>query len=171
MWARLGVVDVELWYRQYGASVYWRCLRLSRDEAWAHDLVQEVFLRVQRYSASFKGESSALTWLFTIADRCFFDSLRRSKRDEPIDPDEVEAFVEDEREGAEKVFVRHDLVARLLERCKKDVRQMVVHRYFDELSHQEIADQLGVNEKTVRRKLERFLPEQRERRDVRWWRQ
>jgi RNA polymerase sigma-70 factor (ECF subfamily) len=151
------VVDVEVWYRQYGESIFRRCLRLTRDETRALDLTQEVFLRAHRYQASYRAEASPLAWLCTIADRCFFDALRREKRSEPVDPEEVEAFVQDETEGADKVFSRHDLVARLLERAPKDVRRMVTLRYFDELGLEEIAERLGVNERTVRRKLERFL--------------
>ncbi len=55
------------------------------------------------------------------------------------------------------MFQRHELVAKLLARAPKDVRQIVVHRYFDELDYQQIADRLGINEKTVRRKLAKFL--------------
>jgi RNA polymerase sigma-70 factor (ECF subfamily) len=113
-----------------------------------------VFVRAHRYRKSFRGDASPLAWLFTIADRCFFSSLRRNA---PIPTDEVEEFVDAEREGADVVFQRHDLVARLLGRAPRDVRQIVVLRYFDELTHVEIAARLGVNEKTVRRKLEKFL--------------
>lgn len=151
------MVDVEVWYRRYGESIFRRCLRLTRDETRALDLTQEVFLRAHRYSASYRAEASPLAWLCTIADRCFYDALRREKRTEPVDPEEVEAFVRDETEGADRAFSRHDLVARLLARAPEDVCQMVTMRYFDELGLDQIAAQLGVNERTVRRKLERFL--------------
>lgn len=151
------MVDVGVWYRRYGESIYRRCLRLTRDETRALDLTQEVFLRAHRYQASYRAEASPLAWLCTIADRCFFDALRREKRNEPVDPEEVEAFVRDEIDGTDKVFARQDLVARLLSRAPGDVRQMVILRYFDELGLEQIAERLGVNERTVRRKLERFL--------------
>jgi RNA polymerase sigma-70 factor (ECF subfamily) len=151
------LVDVEAWYRQYGESVYRRSLRLSRDPTRAWDLTQEVFLRAHRYGDSFQGDSSPLAWLGTICDRCFFDSLRSNRNTDPLPVEEVEAFVAEQTDGAERVFARQDLVARLLTRAPKDVRQMVVLRYFDELGLDQIAAQLGVNERTVRRKLERFL--------------
>jgi len=92
--------------------------------------------------------------LLEVADRCFFDSVRKV---EPEANDDIEAFVRDERDGADVLFQRHELVAKLLSRAPKDVRQIVVHRYFDELDYQQIADRLGINEKTVRRKLAKFL--------------
>ncbi|MBW1872955.1 MAG: RNA polymerase sigma factor [Deltaproteobacteria bacterium] len=130
-------------------------MRLTRNQTQALDLMQEVFLRAHRYRKSFRGDSSPLTWLFTISDRCFFDLVR--KKVEPVSGSDVETFVRDEQEGAETIFLRHDLVAKLLARAPKDVRQIVIHRYFDELEHKQIAARLNINEKTVRRKLEKFL--------------
>ena len=112
-------------------------------------------MRAHRYRKTFRGDSSPLAWLFTITDRCFFDLIR--KKVEPVSNNEVENFIRDEQEGAETVFLRHDLVAKLLARAPKDVRQIVIHRYFDELEHKQIATRLNINEKTVRRKLEKFL--------------
>ena len=148
------MLDVDALYRQYGQAVHRRCLRLTGNKAQALDLTQEVFFRAHRYRKSFRGEASPIAWLFTITDRCFFDSVRKV---EPEANDKIEAFVQDEREGADVTFQRHELVAKLLARAPKDVRQIVVHRYFDELDYQQIADRLGINEKTVRRKLAKVL--------------
>lgn len=153
-------MNIEAWYQCYAESVHRRCLRLCRNEEQALDLVQEVFLRAHRYRATFRGESSPLTWLFTLADRCFFDSLTPSK---PVrtQREEIEALLEHELAGLEESFASHDLVARLLSRADDDVKAIVVHRYFDELELQTIAQRLGLNERTVRRKLLRFLADAR----------
>jgi len=147
-------VDIEGWYQRYGESVYRRCYRLCRDRSQAHDLTQEVFLRAHRYRDSYRAEATPLAWLFRLSDRCFFDSIRRPP---PVALDEVLAFVESERTGAEREFGDHDLVLRLLARSPEDVRAIVMHRYFDELDLEAIAARLGLNERTVRRKLQRFL--------------
>ena len=155
-----GRVDLESWYRRYGESVYRRCLRLCRDEHQAIDLTQEVFLRAHRYRDSYRGEASPMTWLFTLADRCFFDAAAK-QRPQPRAA-ELESFLAAERAGHDHAFEQHDLVIRLLARSPEDVRAIVLHRYFDEMDLATIADRLGINERTVRRKLERFL-EQAER--------
>jgi RNA polymerase sigma-70 factor, ECF subfamily len=147
-------VAIDDWYRRYGESVHRRCLRLCRNEQQALDLTQEVFLRAHRYRESYRGEASPLTWLFTLTDRCFFDSLAKPM---PVLPNEIENFLQVEQAGLEGRFVSHDLVARLLSRSDDDVRAIVVHRYFDELELEDIAARLGLNERTVRRKLLRFL--------------
>lgn len=153
-------MDIESWYRRYGESVYRRCLRLCRDEHQAIDLTQEVFLRAHRYRETFRGDASPMTWLFTLADRCFFDAAAKLRP--PPRAAELEAFLAGERAAVERTFEQHDLVVRLLARSPEDVRAIVLHRYFDEMDLASIAARLGINERTVRRKLERFL-EQAER--------
>jgi RNA polymerase sigma-70 factor (ECF subfamily) len=147
-------VDIDAWYRQYGQRVYRRCLRMTRDETTAWDLTQETFLKAHDRRKQFRGDSSPLGWLYRIANRCFLDTLRKK---EPIAVQELEDFIHDESESHAGRFERHDLVVRLLSRVPKDVHEIVLHRYFDELEHAQIAELLGINEKTVRRKLERFL--------------
>jgi RNA polymerase sigma-70 factor (ECF subfamily) len=147
-------VDIDAWYHRYGESVYRRCLRLSRNEQQALDLTQEVFLRAHRYRESYRATGRPLAWLFTLADRCFFDAIDNTQS---VPLDEVKEFAERELEGFEQVFCDHDLVARLLIRVPEDVRAIVVHRYFDELDLEAIAERLSIDERTVRRKLQRFL--------------
>lgn len=147
-------MEIEGWYQRYGESVYRRCFRLCRDRSQALDLTQEVFLRAHRYRESYRGEATPLAWLFRLADRCFFDSLGRPPQ---VALDEAASFVAAERAGAEREFADHDLVLRLLARSPEDVREIVMHRYFDELDLETIAARLGRSERTIRRKLERFL--------------
>ncbi|HTU63828.1 MAG TPA: sigma-70 family RNA polymerase sigma factor [Polyangiales bacterium] len=149
-------MDIDLWYQRYGESVHRRCLRLCRNEQQALDLVQEVFLRAHRYRETFRGEASPLTWLFTLADRCFFDTLGEPVRAH-AEGDELDHVPNEELESFEESFVSQDLIVRLLSRSDDEVRAIVVHRYFDELDLDAIAERLGLNERTVRRKLLRFL--------------
>ena len=58
----------------------WRFCRplVGRDEA--DDVVQETYLAAWRSMASFRGESSARTWLFVIARRCAERTSYRTRR-------------------------------------------------------------------------------------------
>lgn len=68
-----------------------RFIRLSQGDVWrlcahlggrdeADDLTQETFLRAIGALASFRGDSSARTWLLVIARRTCVDSVRRAIR-------------------------------------------------------------------------------------------
>ncbi|MFC1610856.1 RNA polymerase sigma factor [Myxococcota bacterium] len=147
-------VDVDAWYRQYGDSVLRRCLALTDDWSCALDLMQEVFLRAHRFKDSYRGEAKPLGWLYAITNRCFADSLRNKHR---VDTQELVVFLREEEDGLEVALTRHALVASLLGRVPPEMRDIVIYRFFDDLQIAEIAKRLGINEKTVRRKLERFL--------------
>lgn len=58
----------------------WRLCAHLVDRQSADDLTQEVYLRAVPALARFRGESSARTWLLTIARRTCADSLRRTIR-------------------------------------------------------------------------------------------
>jgi RNA polymerase sigma-70 factor (ECF subfamily) len=150
----VAAADISQWYRQYGEAVFRRCLRIVAEEPLAMDLMQETFLRAHKYQQSFRG-ASPLSWLLTIADRCSLDALRL--RVPTPDAAEVSRFLEEEADSSEPVFTSHALIPKLLARADERTRQIVMHRYFDELELEEIAQRLDINERTVRRRLERFL--------------
>ncbi len=61
---------------RHGQNDVWRLCAHLVDAASADDLTQETFLRVVRSLPAFRGESSARTWLLTIARRVCADELR-----------------------------------------------------------------------------------------------
>jgi RNA polymerase sigma-70 factor (ECF subfamily) len=65
--------------RQGQAEVWRFCAHLVGREH-ADDLTQDTFVRVVRSLPSFRGESSARTWLLAIARRACADSIRRNVR-------------------------------------------------------------------------------------------
>jgi RNA polymerase sigma-70 factor, ECF subfamily len=147
-------VDITRWYRQYGEPVFRRCLRIIGEEPLAMDLMQETFLRAHKYRCGYRGPSP-LSWLLTIADRCALDALKR--RPAVCAPEEVKRFLEEAADPTAPAFDHQGLVSALLARADERTRRIVLHRYFDELELEEIANRLGINERTVRRRLERFL--------------
>jgi RNA polymerase sigma-70 factor (ECF subfamily) len=58
----------------------WRFCAHAGDRDAADDLTQETFLRAIGALRSFRGESSARTWLLSVAARVCADAVRKSKR-------------------------------------------------------------------------------------------
>ncbi len=58
----------------------WRLCAHLVDRGSADDLTQEVYLRAVPALARFRGDSSARTWLLTIARRTCADAVRRAIR-------------------------------------------------------------------------------------------
>lgn len=61
------------------ADVWRLCAHLSARQE-ADDLTQETYVRALRALASYRGESSARTWLLSIAHRTCVDHVRRAQR-------------------------------------------------------------------------------------------
>lgn len=79
----------------------------SRDAM--DDVLQEVYVKAFRGWGSFRGESSAATWLYRIAYHACVDELRRRRPH-----DELDDRLPDPRLGpAEQVAIRSDLAAAL----------------------------------------------------------
>ena len=88
-------------------EVYSLCAYLV-DEATAEDLAQETYLRIFRALPRFRRESSARTWLLSIARRVCMDELRRRVRQRhretlvpEFDTDRAEPW-EDDGDGGDK---------------------------------------------------------------------
>jgi RNA polymerase sigma factor (sigma-70 family) len=80
----------QVWARARG-SVLAYCRRATRNPADADDLCQRVAIRAWRGYATFRGDSSVLTWLLRIAER---EAIRmnagaaeRQRRETPILPE------------------------------------------------------------------------------------
>lgn len=146
--------------------VYQLALHLLGDSQEALDLSQEVFLRVFRTLAQFRGHSALKTWIYRIvinqaSNRQRWWRRRHRNQQVPLDlhietngdlPDTRGALMPDRALGQKEVAT---LVWRALDRLPFDQRAVIVLREIDEMSYDEIADSLGVAVGTVKSRLAR----------------
>ncbi len=66
--------------KDYRNHVYNICLGMVKNEEDAEDLAQEVFVSAYKSYGAFKGESTALTWLYRIAVNKCLEANRRADR-------------------------------------------------------------------------------------------
>jgi RNA polymerase sigma-70 factor (ECF subfamily) len=135
----------------------------DRDEAL--DLSQEVFLRVFRTIARFRGQSTLRTWIYRIAVNQARNRHRFWRRRHRADQVSLDAHVATHGEfrsaieaGPDRVLARKELAARLqsaLDALPFDQRTAIVLREVDGLSYDEIAYSLGVAVGTVKSRLTR----------------
>lgn len=65
---------------EYEGLFYRRVLRwFGGQEAWAHDVVQDTFLKVWENCGEFAGRSSLDTWLHAILRNTFLDLVRKQR--------------------------------------------------------------------------------------------
>lgn len=142
---------------RFQVSVYNLCYRmLSHNVGDAEDAAQEVFLKIWRNIGKFDANRTFSTWVLSIATNHCIDLIRK-KRVPTVEMDEtMEEVIPDsiatpKQELAQKE--RSELIQRVLGGLSETDRAIVVLRYWDEFSDQEIAATVGLTEAAVKSRL------------------
>jgi RNA polymerase sigma factor (sigma-70 family) len=145
--------DIERAYRAYHHSVLRRATRLLGNEPSAREVVQEVFVSLIRDPAQFRGASSIATWLYSATTHLCLHRIRdRDNRARLLAEHVAPAQAEAAPARAEDQAAARQLLARLPEKLAR----VAVYAYFDELTHEEIADILGCSRRNVGKLLARL---------------
>jgi RNA polymerase sigma-70 factor (ECF subfamily) len=116
------------------------------DPEMADDLAQETFLRAFRALSGFRGDSSARTWLLSIARRVCMDELRRRSRRRS---QESRMLSHGGWEMSATVDTDEIEVQELLSHLPEDRRTAFVLTQITGLSYQDAADTCGVAVGTI----------------------
>jgi RNA polymerase sigma-70 factor, ECF subfamily len=142
---------LEQFYDRYASAVYRVALRMLKNRELAEDVVQEVFWRVWRRSASFANERGRVTqWLFGIAHNLCIDELRRMRvRPVPVYEDVehpvIQQLIDDQIDvpAAAWTTEQRRLIIEAMRELPAAQRQAIALAYFGGMSHQEIATKLN----------------------------
>jgi RNA polymerase sigma-70 factor (ECF subfamily) len=146
--------------------VYNLALHLLGDRDEALDLSQEVFLRVFRTLAGFRGQSALRTWIYRIVVNQARNRQRWWRRRHRADQVSLDAHVEqfgdlesqNDPTTPDRVFVQKETATRNwtpLDHLPFDQRTALVLREIDGLRYDEIAFSLGIAVGTVKSRLTR----------------
>jgi len=114
--------------------------RVGGDRPVAEDLLQETLLEVVRCAGEFRGDAAATTWMCAIARRRLARHFERERK-AAVAQSRLRLVADDVDET--DVLDRRDEVARALGRLPVLHRQVLVLKYLDQQSVQQIADQVG----------------------------
>jgi len=122
----------------------------------AEDILQEALVTAYQAIHKFRGESGIYTWLYRIVVNKCRDHLRsrRSKKEESLEP--FSPIISDNRISLEKNLELSDDAGYLISKINslnKKYKQILIMRYYDELSYQEIAELSHINVGTVKSRL------------------
>jgi RNA polymerase sigma-70 factor (ECF subfamily) len=80
-----GTPSFEDIYHEYGERVLNLLYRFTSREQVAHDLLQDVFIRVYEHMDSFENRSHIYTWIYRIAVNHALNHLKRERRNVWLD--------------------------------------------------------------------------------------
>jgi len=134
---------------RYWNEVYGFMLQRTENETDAEDITIETFSKAFDKISTYNPEYQFNTWLIAIAKNVHIDLLRKKKSSLFIDitdeEDDIAYTVADSSPSAEDKLITEQNLNRLLQYIKelKPAYQEVIQmRYFQEMSYQEIADEL-----------------------------
>jgi len=145
---------IEALYGRYQVRLYRFLARMTRNEAVAEELTNEVFLEVWRKAGTYAGQSTVSTWVFAIAHNKAV-SLLRKRTEAQVDEDKIEEL-EDESDTPEVVAQKTDKAAAIkacLTRLSDDHREVIELVYYQEMSVKEVSDVVGIPQNTVKTRM------------------
>jgi RNA polymerase sigma factor (sigma-70 family) len=143
---------LQIWFQHYSSDLLtFFCRKVGEPDA--DDLVQEVYLRALTYPSA-AAIIKPKAFLFRIATNLVVDHVRKQSHRQHDNYEEIEDRTitsllgpEDSLRGSERLEKFRDALAQL----PADHRQAFLLNRFDGLSHAEIAEFMGISDKTVQR--------------------
>ncbi len=137
--------------------------RFLGDYELCADVVQETMIKVFRYKDTYSSVAKFSTWIYTIAGNLARTEYRRQRRRSFFSisdyGDESKQYdIPDESYCPDKITdsgIKEEQIQKALLKVKPVYREAVVLRDIQGLSYEEIAEILGVNEGTVKSRINR----------------
>ena len=148
----------ELVRRTY-VDTYTLAMRLTANEEDARDVVQESYLRAWKGIKSFRGDAQFSTWMYRITANAAATLVqkRRRRRTESLEHVEepIDASLEAQPEAAVESSVGLEELARAVAALPPKLRSIVVLKDVYGLSHEAIAEDLGISVAAAKVRLHR----------------
>ena len=150
-------------YELYQKKIYRFSYYMIQNQELAEDITQNTFIKAWRALPSFSLNKNGTiqAYLFKIARNLTID-YQRKKKEASL---EVIEDIMPSDENLEEIVARREereMVARALKTLDEEERQIVVLRYFEDMSYEEISKVVGKNEGAIRVRLHRILKKLKE---------
>lgn len=154
-------------FDRYVDQVYGLAYRLLGERAAAEDMTQDVFLKVHRAAHQLDPTRDSTPWVVAITYNACRDlwrsrAHRAGRRTASLDDEELalESRLPAHGDEPEKDLLRGErerLVQEAIVKLPEPLRTAIVLHDYQGLSHQEIADLIGVNHAAARKRYSRAL--------------
>ncbi|HET6206226.1 MAG TPA: sigma-70 family RNA polymerase sigma factor [Terracidiphilus sp.] len=151
----------------YRPQIFRFLLASTRDLDLAETLTQDCFLKAHRNWSSFRGESSAITWLMRIAINLQKDHWRsrriqfwRRTGTNAVDADEASEWLPSGESSPEQQLLAREQVKQVwnaVDGLSERQRTVFLLRFVEEMEIAEIGRATGLSEGTVKAHLSRAL--------------
>jgi RNA polymerase sigma-70 factor (ECF subfamily) len=144
---------------KYQKPLYYHVLKMVKNHEQVEDLVQEAFMKAFKSLNSYNTNYAFSTWLYRITTNHTIDYLRKKKLkttsiDQPVKTrdGEMKIQISDDAETDRDIIrkERKKIIHHAIDDLPKKYRRVIEMRHLQELSYQEIADQLELPLGTIK---------------------
>lgn len=139
-------------YNDYSRGMFSICLRYTRNEDEAADVLQEAFIKIYEKRQLYNPEMALGAWIKRIVINEAINHYRVNKRFQFVEDDDFFDQAEETIEIKETSNLR-EILAEVLRELPDGYRAVFNMYVFDNLKHQEIADYMGVSVNTSKTQL------------------
>lgn len=141
-------------YIPYVSAVVWNILRVSMTAQDAEEVVSDVFLAAWNQAADIK-PGYAKAWLGAVARNKARSRLRKTGQELPLEEDLLELPDENTPVTVAEQAEERKLVRKAVDQLGEPDREIFLRHYYYAQTVQEISQETGLNESTVKTKLRR----------------
>lgn len=152
--------DFNAYYKTYHPKLLWNVTNIVRDADDAQDIVDMAFMKALSLLDSYDPKYAFSTWLFTIASKMSLQYLKDNKRFSSLDQETSESGMtmgdrlaepdDDQPEVAERYRMKADIIMEEIDDLDPRYKRVILMREIDNMSYQDIADELNMNLSTVK---------------------
>jgi RNA polymerase sigma-70 factor, ECF subfamily len=127
---------------RYQEKVYWVARRVVGTHEDADDVVQDVFVRMYKALAGFRGDSGFYTWLYRITMNVSLNAVRSRRIKDFLRYDETAEAGSGDVELPDAGLLREEyrtILERAVERLPAMQKMVFIMRYYDEMPYEQIA--------------------------------
>jgi RNA polymerase sigma-70 factor, ECF subfamily len=146
---------MKSFYARHHLRLFRFLVRMTRREATAEELMNEVFLEVWRKADGYEGRSSVTTWMLSIAHHKAVSQFRK-RGEETLDEEQSSTEMPDHDDDPE-VALQKQSKSKVMRACMEKLS--VEHRtildlvYYHDTSVAEASNVLGIPENTVKTRM------------------
>lgn len=150
-------------YDRNHKQVYAYFVRMTNDTEASRDLTQNVFLKILKYSHSWKEDKVFAYWLFRIARNVLVDYYRGSKKFFALEEEEkVASMDKSDSIKAMEAKESYDFLLEAMAQLSPAYREVIELNRFQGFSYKEIAATISSNENAVKVKTFRAIQKLKE---------
>lgn len=151
---------VERLYCEYATAIQRMCFLYLGSVGASEDALQETFIKAYQKYHSFQGEAEQKTWLTRIAINTCKDMLRKRKREEQLRAEEQQE-IENYHARICDITYKKLMVTTAVQELSKELREVIILYYYQEMSTKEVANILRIPRTTVEFRLKKARTELR----------